>query len=76
MTCDDTRCLPPTEVDFKFDSGTGAILPVLMNPESQKKITDQSKVQNASDDQLSSDINAAGTGRGQQKYRCRKVVTL
>ncbi|MBK7095795.1 MAG: thioredoxin family protein [Saprospiraceae bacterium] len=68
MTCDDTRCLPPTEVDFKFDSGTwGNTAGSNESGVSKKKITDQSKVQNASDDQLSSDINAAGTGRGQQK---------
>lgn len=65
MTCDDTRCLPPTEVDFKFDpvtwsNSTGAN----ESSDSKKKITDQSKAKKSPDGQLSSDLNIAG---GQQK---------
>ncbi|MGE5357343.1 MAG: protein-disulfide reductase DsbD family protein [Deltaproteobacteria bacterium] len=68
MTCDDTRCLPPTDVDFSFDpatwsstsgnTGTGS---------SKKKITDLSEAQNGSEQSLSSDQLSTGTGRGQKK---------
>jgi len=37
MTCDDTRCLPPQDVDFVFDL-TGKSLNVI--PESKKKVDD------------------------------------
>ena len=68
MTCDDTRCLPPTEVDFRFDSGTwGNSAGADGSGDAKKKITDQSKVQNTSDNHLRTDPESTGAGRDQQK---------
>ncbi|MCB0634848.1 MAG: hypothetical protein KDD15_34185, partial [Lewinella sp.] len=48
MTCDDERCLPPTEVDFSFsvtpatDNTSGAVEPSKAEPEVQKTIEKES----------------------------------
>lgn len=68
MTCDDTRCLPPTDIDFKFDASTWSNSAGNdQSGDSKKKITDPTKSLNTSDNQLSSDLSTTGAGRDQQK---------
>jgi len=68
MTCDDTRCLPPNDIDFKFDASnwSGTTGKSVESDLKKKELTGSSKnsVQNSN---LSEDENNLQSGRQNQK---------
>lgn len=68
MTCDDTRCLPPNDIDFKFDASnwSGTIGKSVESDLKKKELTGSSSnsVQNSN---LSEDENNLQSGRQNQK---------
>ena len=71
MTCDDTRCLPPTDVDFKFEANTWIAdvgsTGVKQTDSKKKAINDVGDIKTIEQNQKSEDLNTSGTGKDQQK---------
>ncbi len=68
MTCDDTRCLPPNDIDFKFDaSNWSGSTGKSVESDPKKKGLNENSSDKGQNSNLSDEVNNAQSGRQNQK---------